>query len=139
MGPDCGHFQSSLNQFDSRADGIQADSSACLSNIQVGQCSCEVPKRKRRKVIDEEGRAEAWEHFIRYIGSSPCILIFKEKHVTKQRANYIPRLWHNRAKKLDFLRPSLVHVVTVVSGCPKSLGEGGGPKEGQPRRAHAGS
>ena len=48
-------------------------------------------------------------------------------------------IWHNRAKKLDFLRPSLVHVVTVVSGCPKSLGEGGGPKEGQPRRAHAGS
>ena len=33
-------------------------------------------------------------------------------------------IWHTTAKKFDFLRPSLAHVVTAVSGSPKSFGEG---------------
>ena len=38
----------------------------------VGHCSCEVPKRKRRKEMDEKDRGEAWAFFIRSIGRSPC-------------------------------------------------------------------
>ena len=44
---------------------------SAFSNIPVGHCSCEVPKRKGGKEMDEKDGAEAWAYLIRLIRRSP--------------------------------------------------------------------
>ena len=74
--------------------------------------------------------------FYPFIGRSPCsgfCMVWPQcwNCVSLRRACVQPiwqisseGIWHTTAKKFDFLRPSLAHVVTVVSGSQESLGKG---------------
>ena len=72
MEPDCCHFQFHSTKATQCRAGSKRTNLSAFSNIQVGHCSCEVPKRKGRKEMDEKDRDEAWENFIGFIGRSPC-------------------------------------------------------------------
>ena len=95
MEPDCCHFQVHSTKATQCRAGSKRTNLSAFSNIQVGHCSCEVPKRKGRKELDEKDGDEAWEYFIHLLagvraavfawcGLNVRTVFLSEKHVSNQ-------------------------------------------------------